>query len=153
MFPNQRFGEVCWHNVHIFLHPLIYFMCHWIYYKLSALQARLSQENKLNATTQQLITAKIKDCALKQGSKTHSSMLQSNLQLQNEVALMSCRILAVKYRIGLPYVGFFPDMSGILVAKYASGRNVKKCFNVRDFGIMPFMKSNRNVFTVRITKC
>jgi len=44
-------------------------------------------------------------------------------------------------------------MSGILVAKYGSGRNVKKCFNVRDFGIMPFMKSNRNVFTVRITKC
>jgi len=22
MFPNQRFGEVCWHNMHIFLHPL-----------------------------------------------------------------------------------------------------------------------------------
>ena len=57
------------------------------------------------------------------------------------------------YKIGLPYVRFFPDMSGILVAKYASGRNVKKCLNVRDFGIMPFMKSNHNVFTVRITKC
>ena len=55
--------------------------------------------------------------------------------------------------IGLPYVRFFPDMSGILLAKYASGRNVKKCFNVRDFGIMPFMKSNRDVFTVRMTKC
>ena len=56
-------------------------------------------------------------------------------------------------KVGLPYVRFFSDMSGILVANYASGRNVKKCFNVRDFGIMPFMKSNRNVFTVRITKC
>jgi len=22
MFPNQRFGEVCGHNMHIFLHPL-----------------------------------------------------------------------------------------------------------------------------------
>jgi len=53
-------------------------------------------------------------------------------------------------RVGLPYVRLFPDMSGILVAKYASGRNVKQCFIVRDFGIMPFMKSNRNVFTVRI---
>jgi len=53
-------------------------------------------------------------------------------------------------RLGLPYVRFFPDMSEILAAKYASGRNVKKCFNVRDSGIMPFMKSNRNVFTVRI---
>jgi len=55
--------------------------------------------------------------------------------------------------LGLPYVRFFLDMSKILVAKYASGRNVKKCFNVWDFGIMPFMKSNCNVFTVRITKC
>jgi len=53
-------------------------------------------------------------------------------------------------KVGLPYVRFFPDMSGILVAKYASGRNVKQCFIVRDFGIMHFMKSNRNVFTVRI---
>jgi len=35
--------------------------------------------------------------------------------------------------IGLPYVRFFSDMSGILVAKYASGRNVKKCFNVPVF--------------------
>ena len=25
MFPNQRFGEVCWHKVHIFLHPLSLF--------------------------------------------------------------------------------------------------------------------------------
>jgi len=51
--------------------------------------------------------------------------------------------------IGLPYVRFFPNMSGILVANYASGRNVKKCFNVRDFEIMHLMKSNRNDFTVR----
>jgi len=53
-------------------------------------------------------------------------------------------------RVGLPYVRFFPDMSGISVAKYVSGRNVKQWFTVRDFGIMHFMKSNRNVFTVRI---
>jgi len=52
--------------------------------------------------------------------------------------------------VGLQYVRFFPDMSGILVTKYASGRNVKQCFIVRDLGIMHFMKSNRNVFTVRI---
>jgi len=39
--------------------------------------------NKLNATTQQFITAKISGCALKQGSKTQSSLRQSNLQLQN----------------------------------------------------------------------
>jgi len=72
--------------------------------------------------------------------------------------LSPCRLVFQSHkssdpRIGLPYVSFFPDMSGILVAKYASGKNVKKCLNVRDFGIMPFMKSDHNVFTVRITKC
>jgi len=64
------------------------------------------------------------------------------------------KLIIIKIRIasiiGLPYVRFFPDMPGILVAKYASGRNVKQCFIVRDFGIMHFMKSNRNVFTIRI---
>jgi len=31
-FPNQRFSEVCWHNVHILLHalPLFYVSMHWI---------------------------------------------------------------------------------------------------------------------------
>jgi len=50
-----------------------YFMCHCTEYKLSALQVRTSEENKLNATTQQFITAKIAGCALKQGSETHLS--------------------------------------------------------------------------------
>jgi len=68
-----------------------YFMCHCTEYKLSALQVRLSVENKLNTTTRQLLAAKISGCALNQGSKTHSSMRQCNLQLQNEAALMSCR--------------------------------------------------------------
>jgi len=66
-------------------------------YKLSALQVRISEENTLNATTQQIITAKISGCALKQGSKTHSSLRQSNLQLQNQAALMSRRIGAVEH--------------------------------------------------------
>ena len=32
MFPNQGFGEVCWQNMHIFLHPLplFYVSLHWI---------------------------------------------------------------------------------------------------------------------------
>jgi len=51
-----------------------YFMCHCTECKLLALQFRLSEENKLNATTQQFITAKISGCALKQGSETHSSL-------------------------------------------------------------------------------
>ena len=74
------------------------FMCHCTEYKLSALKVRISEENKLNAATQQFITAKISGCVLKQGSKTHSSLRQSNLQLQNGAALMSCRIRAVEHR-------------------------------------------------------
>ena len=97
-FPNQHFGEVCWHNMHTLLHALPYFMCHCTEYKLSALQIKISEENKLNATTQQFVTAKISGCALKQGSKTHSSQRQSNLQPQNEAVLMSCRIRAVEHR-------------------------------------------------------
>ena len=67
-------------------------MCHCTEYKLSALQVRISEENKPNATTQQFETAKISGCARKQESKTH------NLQLQNEAALMSCRIRVVEHR-------------------------------------------------------
>jgi len=55
----------------------------------------MSQENKLSATKQQLITAKISGCVLKQGSKTHSALRQSNLELLNEAALMTCRIRVV----------------------------------------------------------
>jgi len=43
------------------------------------------------------ITAKIPGCALKQATKTHS-LRQINLQLQNEAALISCRIRAVEHR-------------------------------------------------------
>jgi len=68
-------------------------------YKPLALQVRLSEENTPNATIQQFITAKISGCALKQGSTTHSSIRQSNLQLQNQAALMSCRIRAVDRRV------------------------------------------------------
>jgi len=69
-------------------------MCHCTEYKLSALHFRIWEENKLNARTQPFITAKISGCALKQGSKTHSSLRQNNLQLQNEATLMSRRIRA-----------------------------------------------------------
>jgi len=53
--------------MHIFLHPLPLFLRHCTEYKPSAVQVRLSEENKLNATTQQFITAKISGYALKQG--------------------------------------------------------------------------------------
>jgi len=95
--PNQRFGEVCWHNMHICLHAPPLFMCHWTEYKLSVLQVR-SEENAHNPMTQHFITAKISGCALKQRSITHTSMHQSNLYLQNEAALMSCQIRATGHR-------------------------------------------------------
>ena len=49
MFLNQRFGELCWHSMHIFLHPPHY-ICRCTEYELSALQVRLSGKNKLNDT-------------------------------------------------------------------------------------------------------
>ena len=61
-----------------------YFMCDCTEYKLSALQVRISEENKPNASSQGLITANVSGCVLKQGSKTHSSLRQSNLQRKNE---------------------------------------------------------------------
>ena len=76
---EQRFSEVCWQNMHILLHSLSFFyVCHCTEYILSTLQVRISEENKINATTQQLITAKISGCARKPGSKTHSSLRQTN---------------------------------------------------------------------------
>jgi len=31
MFSNQCFGEVCWHNMHILLHALLFYVpLHWL---------------------------------------------------------------------------------------------------------------------------
>jgi len=40
-------------------------MCQYTEYKLSALQVSISEENTLNATTHQFITANISGCELK----------------------------------------------------------------------------------------
>jgi len=51
LFPNQRFSEVRWHNMHVFLNiHSPYFMCHCTEYNLLAVQVRLSEENTPNAT-------------------------------------------------------------------------------------------------------
>jgi len=55
--------------------------------------------------TQQFITVKMSGCALKQGSKTHSSMRQRNLQLLNEAPLISCWIRAVEHRCAAGLAG------------------------------------------------
>jgi len=45
--------------------------------------------------------SKLSGCVLKQGSKTHSSLCQSNLQLQNQIAPTYRRIRAAKHRCGV----------------------------------------------------
>jgi len=102
-------------------------MCHCTEYKLSALQARLSEENKLKTTTQQFMTAKITGSALIQGSKTLSSMRQSNLQLQNEVAVMSRRIRAVEHRkCATGLAGTHPGLQYRILLNYRRIENAQK---------------------------
>ena len=65
LFPNQRFGEVCWHNMHIFLYiHSSCFMCQCTEYKLLELQVRLSEENTY---TQRYDTA-VRNCKKYQAS-------------------------------------------------------------------------------------
>ena len=74
---------------------------HYTKYKLSAVQARISEENTLDGTTQQFITANISGCALKQRSTTYSSLRQSNLQRKNQAALIYRRIRALSIGVRL----------------------------------------------------
>ena len=95
-------------------------MCHCTEYKLSALQVRISEENKLNAATQEFKTAKFWLCVEK-GSKTHSSLRQSNLQLQNVTALTSRRIRTVEYRCAAGLAGAHPGLQDRILLNYTTG--------------------------------
>jgi len=117
-FSKATFWQVCWHSRHILLHALPYFMCLCTEYKLSALQGRILEENKLNATTQQFITAKLSGCVLKHVRKTHSSLSQSNLHLQNEAALMSRRIRAVEHRCAAGLAGAHSGLQDRILLNY-----------------------------------
>jgi len=102
-------------------------MCHCTEYKLSALQVRQLEENKLNATTHQFITAKISGCALKQGSETHSSLRQSNLQLQNEAAQRSRQVRAVEHwRCAAELAGADPSLRDRILLNYTGIENAHK---------------------------
>jgi len=103
----------------------LYFMCHCIEYNVSALQVTISEENKINATTQQFITAKMSFYVLKQGSKTHPSLRQSNLQHKNETALMSCRTRAVEHRCGAG-LGVQPGLQDRILLNYTRIENAHK---------------------------
>jgi len=78
-FPRQRFGEVCWHSMHVILHALsllVVVQC-VIVVNISALQIRRPELNTaLNAKTEQFITANISGNVLKHGSGKHSVVRQ-----------------------------------------------------------------------------
>jgi len=72
---------------------------------------------------------------LKQGSKTHLSLRQSNLQQQNEAALMSCRIRAVEHRKSAGgLAGAHPGLQDRILLNYTRIENAhkvhKETFNV-----------------------
>ena len=73
------------------------------------------------------MTAKIRGSALIQGSKTLSSMRQSNLQLQNEVAVMSRRIRAVEHRkCATGLAGTHPGLQYRILLNYRRIENAQK---------------------------
>jgi len=110
-------------------------MCHCTEYKLSAVQVRLSEENKLNATTQQFITAEIPGCALEHGNETHPSLRQSNLQLQNQATLMSCWIRAVEqWNCAAVLADTHPGLQDRILLNYTRIENADKvCKKTFDF--------------------
>jgi len=120
-----------------------YFMCLCTEYKLSTLQGRISEENKLTASTQQFIAAKISGCVLKQGSKTHSSLCQSNLQLQNAAALMSRRIRAVEHRCVTGLAGTHPGLQDRILLNYT--QELRMCMKyARKLAIFVIYRSPAN---------
>jgi len=134
MFPNNILDKFVDTICIFFCTRSLYFMCHCTEYKLSALQARIWEETTINATTREFITAKISGCALKQGSKTYSSLRQK--QLQNQAALMSCRIQAAEHRkCTAELTGAYPGLQDRILLKYTKIENVhevrKKTFNFR----------------------
>jgi len=81
--------------MHILLHELSLFYLSLRRIQTISAPRWISKENTPNATIQQFTSAKISVCALKQGTKPHSSLSECNyLQLQNQAAVISCRIHA-----------------------------------------------------------
>jgi len=120
--------------MHFLLHALP------LFYKLSALQVGIPEENTLNAMTQQFITANISGFALKQGSKTHPSLRLRNLQVRNEVALMSCRIRAVEHRkCAAGLAGAHPGLQDRILLNYTRIENAHKVRYARKLSIFCYV--------------
>ena len=123
-------------------------------YKPLALQVRLSEENTPNTTIQLFVIAKIsavRNCknisTLKQGSTTHSSIRQSNLQRKNEAALMSCRIRAVEHRVSAGgLAGAHPGLQERILLNYARIENVHKV-RKKTFDFLVIYRSPANFAT------
>jgi len=75
-------------------------MCHGTEYQLPALQANITEENKLNATTQQFTSAKISACALTHGSETRSLITASDQGCQTSFEKKS-QTMSKKSQTGL----------------------------------------------------
>jgi len=61
-----------------------------------------------------------------QGSKTHSSLRQSKLQLQNQAVLMSRQIRAVEHRCVAGLVGAHPGLQDRILLNYRRIENAHK---------------------------
>jgi len=85
MFANQRFGEVCCHNMQTILHALSLLVVARrvtvinINYELQI--SRPEQNTALIAKTEQFMTAKKRQRVI-QGSRKHSVLRQHNSRLQ-----------------------------------------------------------------------
>ena len=116
----------------IFFYIHSHYICRCTGYELSALQVTLSGKNKLNVTTQQFITAKITGYALKQGNETHSSLRQSNLQLQNQAALRSLIRAIEHWRCAAGLAGAHPGLQDRILLKQI--KYARKCLLFVMFG-------------------
>ena len=125
MFSNQHFREICWHyNIEMNICIGLFFYTHCtplnlcvialnLLFKLSALHVTILEENIgtqcYGTAVQNCKNTRLRVKTAGVNTHWHSSLHLSNLQLQNQVALMSCRIQAVEHRrcaAGLAEGGF-----------------------------------------------
>jgi len=100
----------------------------------------------------------VRNCKnIKQGSTTHSSYRQSNLQRKNEAALMSCRIRAVEHRVsGDGLAGANPGLKNRILLNYTRIENAHKvCKKTFDFVVIYGSPANFSLpfFLLRHNKC
>jgi len=75
---------------------------------------------------------------LKKGSKTHSSLRQSNLQLQHEAALLSRRIRAVEHRCAAGLAVAQPGLQDRILLNYTAG--LPTCLHQKKPDLVPIKK-------------